>query len=270
MSLVIQEQAGSRQFTRSNESYTGTRTWLAYDDEGFSPTISEIMNSSDLPTFGDTHPDVDSIYASEWDLQLSDQRSDMWEITWTYDSNFIESTGGDNSETEDDTDPFTDISVSVGQVIIDAWRSNAVMPADIDDPARTDIGGNPLHDEGYALSYALPTADISITGTVQASSFNAGGALSRVTMRNAESWLGFDAGSVLFIGVDIKQIAAGSYQLTYRLAWDFFSHLRQVPSRNEDGNPDMDRSDDPPTLVMVYWRQPFPETTSFSFLPIIQ
>jgi len=89
-------------------------------------------------------------------------------------------------------------------------------------------------------------------------------------MRNAESWLGFDAGSVLFIGVDIKQIAAGSYQLTYRLAWDFFSHLRQVPSRNEDGNPDMDRSDDPPTLVMVYWRQPFPETTSFSFLPIIQ
>jgi len=165
MSLVIQEQAGSRQFTRSNESYTGTRTWLAYDDEGFSPTISEIMNSIDLPTFGDTHPDVDSIYASEWDLQLSNERSDMWEITWTYDSNFIETTGGDNSETEDDTDPFTDISVSVGQVIIDAWRSNAVMPADIDDPARTDIGGNPLHDEGYALSYALPTADISITGT---------------------------------------------------------------------------------------------------------
>jgi len=269
MSLVIQEQAGSRQFTRSSESYTGSRTWLAYDDEGLSPTIGDIMNSTDLPTFGDTHPDVDSIYATEWDLQLSDQRSDMWEITWTYDSTFIESTGGDTSEIEEETtEPFTDINVSVGQVIIDAWKSNPLMPASIDNPARTDIGGSPLHEEGYALSMALPTADITITGTVQASSFNAGGALSRVTKRNAESWLGFDAGSVLFIGVDIKQIAAGTYQLTYKLAWDFFYHLRQVPSRGEDGNPDLDRSADPPTLV-VYWKQPFPETTSFSFLPNI-
>ena len=269
MSLVIQEQAGSRQFSRSSESYTGSRTWLAYDDEGFSPTISEILNSTDLPSFGDTHPDVDSIFASEWDLQLSDQRSDMWVITWTYDSTAVES-GGDNAEIEEEAVPgaFTDISVSVGQTIIDAWKSNPLMPLSVDAPARTDIGGSPLHEEGYALSMALPTADITITGTVQASSFNAGGALSRVTMRNSEAWLGFDAGSVLFYGVDIKQIAAGTYQMTYRLAWDFFHHLRQVPSRGEDGNPDLDRSADPPTLV-VYWKQPFPETTSFSFLPNI-
>lgn len=269
MSLVIQEQAGSRQFARGGGSYTGTRTWFAYDDAGFSPTISEIMNSSNLPSFGDTHPDVDSIYATEWDLQLSDQRSDMWEIVWSYSSTPIEG-GSDNTEAEDTTtEPFTDISVSVGQVIIDAWKSSPLMPASINAPARTDIGGSPLHEEGYALSLALPTADIAITGTVQASTFNAGGALSRVTRRNTESWLGFDAGSVLFYGVDIKQIAGGTYQLTYKLAWDAWFHLRQVPSRGEDGNPDLDRSATPPTLV-VYWKQPFPETTSFSFLPIIQ
>ena len=269
MSLVIQEQSGSRQFTRGGGSYAASRTWLAYDDDGGSPTIGEIMNSTDLPSFGDTHPDVDSIYAQEWDLQLSDQRSDTWAIVWSYSSTPTEG-GSDNTEEEDiTTDAFTDISVSVGQVIIDAWKSNPLMPVSIDAPARTDIGGSPLHEEGYALSLALPTAEIAITGTVQASSFNAGGALTRVTKRNTESWLGFDAGSVLFYGVDIKQIAAGTYQLTYKLAWDVWYHLRQVPSRDESGNPELDRSDDPPTLV-VYWKQPFPETTSFSFLPIIQ
>jgi len=269
MSLIVKEQAGSRRFTRGSGEYTATRIWVAYDDDGLSPTIGEIMNSNDLPDFGDTHPDVGSIYATEWNLQLSDERSDMWEITWSYKNTEVVITG--DPVEDDDAEPFTDISVTVAQVIVDAWKSNPTMPANIDDPARLDIGGKQLHEEGYPLSMTLATANITITGTVEAGSFSAGAALSLVTMRNKESWLGFDAGSVLFYGVDIKQIAAGIYQLTYRLAWDVWFHLRQIPSRDESGNPDIDRSATPPTPKLeVYWKQPFPETTSFSFLPIIQ
>jgi len=263
MSLIIQEIAGSRQFKRRGGSYTATRSWLAYDNEGFSPTIGEIMDNPDLPSFGDTHPDVDTIYATEWDLQLSDERVDTWEIAWSYSSQTTDVGGGGGG---DGGVGFTDISVSVGQTIIDAWKSSPNMPASVDDPDRTDIGGTPLHEEGYPMSLALPTADITIT--VQSSTFNAAGVLNKVTKRNAAAWLGFNAGSVLFTGVDISQISAGTYQLTYKLAWDHFHHMRQIPSRLEDGNPALDRSEDPPTLD-VYWKQPFPETTSFSFLPNI-
>tara|TARA_Y100000310_G_scaffold345359_1_gene464116 strand:- start:783 stop:1592 length:810 start_codon:yes stop_codon:yes gene_type:complete len=268
MTAIIKEISGSRSLERSSDSYTGTRSFVVYDDEGLSLTINEIMNNEQLPSFGDAHPEVESIFASSWTLQLKEDLADAWEVVWSYTDDYVDSGGSDNSEEEDDVDDvFTDISVNIGVTLVDAWKSDPTMPTNKDNPARTDIGGTEIHEGGNPVTHFLPTADISITGTITTQTLNAGGALNLSAKRNAEAWLGFDAGSVVFIGVDIKKIGTNLYELTYKLAWDKWYHLRQMPNPDPDGNPKV-VSTATPTLD-VFFKQPFKNTTSFSFLPII-
>ena len=112
---------------------------------------------------------------------------------------------------------------------------------------------------------ALPTADIRIrekvTGLVTGGQY-----LSKVGKRNNSSWQGFGAGSVLFTGVNIDHTRDGMNEIEFNLSWDRWYHLRQVPARDDEGNVIVDGSATP--TVDVYFKQPFAETTSFSFLPM--
>ena len=87
--------------------------------------------------------------------------------------------------------------------------------------------------------------------------------------RNASPFLGFDAGSVVFKGMSVQRQEYAKWDVTYTFAWDAWSHMSQVPKRivGEDiGELDWDRSTDPATLP-IYFKQPFPDTTSFDFAP---
>jgi len=96
--------------------------------------------------------------------------------------------------------------------------------------------------------------------------FTGGQYLSRVGKRNAANWQGFNAGSVLFTGMNVNHTRDGINEVEYSLAWDKFYHLRQVPERDENGDPVVDETATPP--INVYWKQPFKQTTDFSFLPM--
>tara|TARA_R100001594_G_scaffold29482_1_gene54967 strand:- start:221 stop:1048 length:828 start_codon:yes stop_codon:yes gene_type:complete len=273
MTLVATELAGTRNINRPAQGdKTARREFIVYDDEGFIPTIDDILLNSFLPSMGAAHPDIGGIYANAYNLRLSPDRKNTWLVGWDY-SPIIPP-----DYQEDDTDPIdeptdgddtiraTTFSVNIGQTVIDVWRSDPDVPVGIAVPSLTaDIGGNEVHERGMPISFALPTAEISASITVFTNNFNGSGFLKNVTKRNSDSWLGFPAGSLLFKGVNISRPEPNKFDITYQIAWDKWNHLRQVPKRAEDGNPDY-VSTATPTLE-VYFRQPFQESTSFGFIP---
>jgi len=258
MSIVVQEIAGSKVIDwQPGASRTGQREFLVYDDDDLTITHDDIMDSSGLPTFGEAHPDASGIYASGYSMRLIEDRANTWMVTWSYTVQTL--TGG---EDPDDISFLPGFNVSIGQNIIDIWRSDPTSPSNFSTPGlTTDIGGNQVHVAGHPISMALPKADISIKSQIITNSFNGYGLLQYVSKRNTSAWMGFPAGTVLFTGVNINK-SGNVYELDWSLTWDHWAHLRQVPDRSDidgdiEGLPD----------CAVYFRQPFPLHTSFAFLP---
>ena len=257
MSIVVQEMAGSKIIDwQPGSTRTGQRVWVVYDDENLEITHDDILEAPGLPTFGEAHPDAGGLWAKGYSMRMLEDRANTWEVTWSYTVNVV--TGGDP---EDDISFLPGFSVSIGQNIIDIWRSNPEKPASYSTPgATTDIGGTAVHSMGYPISMALPKADITIKSQIITNNFNGYGLLQYVGKRNSFSWMGFGAGEVLFTGVNITK-NGNVYDLDWSLTWDLWAHLRQVVARDEDGQV-LNPSECP-----VYFRQPFPQHTSFAFLP---
>tara|TARA_R110000824_G_scaffold214766_1_gene400987 strand:+ start:841 stop:1659 length:819 start_codon:yes stop_codon:yes gene_type:complete len=271
MSIIVTETTGGKKIQRGEDgSRSASRSFIVYDDEGLALTTGDVVNAYGLPYIGQVYPDSGGLYAAGYNLSLHDSRLDTWEIEWTYGT--VQLTEDDDEvDPVDDTAAEQDLNVTVKLTVIDIFKSGATLPSNaacINDPSPTgcdygDVGGT-LTDFGYPISFALPTADIKITKTYSGQ-FNGAGLISVTGARNQSSWLGFPQGSVLFAGVGYTAKGGTSYSLTFSLHFDSWFHLRQVPDRAPDGRPNFDI--DAGTME-VYWRQPFNNTTSFSFLPV--
>jgi len=258
MSIVVQEIAGSKVIDwQPGSTRTGERVFIVYDDEDVPINHDDILEAADLPGFGEAHPDASGLWASGYSMRMLEDRANTWEITWSY--TVIKFSG----EGTDDDEAFTPgLNISIGQNVIDMWRSNPNKPPNVSSPGlTTDIGGSIVHVAGHPISMALPKADITIKSQIITNNFNGYGLLQHITRRNSEAWLGFPAGSVLFHGVNISK-NGNVYDLDWSLTWDFWYHLRQVPNRS-----DIDGEIIDPGSCFVWFRQPFPLTTSFAFLP---
>jgi hypothetical protein len=192
-------------------------------------------------------------------MRLHEDRANTWTVTWSYTVLIVE-----GEETIEDISFLPGFNVSIGQNIIDIWRSAPVAPSSYSYPGlATDIGGYEVHIAGYPISIALPKADISIKSQIITSNFNGFGLLQYVGRRNTSAWMGFPAGTVLFTGVNINK-TGNVYDLDWSLTWDHWAHLRQVPNRSDIDGQIEDAGD-----LLVFWRQPFPLHTSFGFLPLV-
>ena len=258
MSIVVQEMAGSKVIDwQPGSTRTGQRVFVVYDDEDIEINHDDILEADDLPVFGEAHPDASGLWAKGYSMRMLEERANTWEITWSYTVNQWE-----GEDTDDDVSLDSGLNISIGQNIIDIWRSDPAKPTNVSSPGlTTDIGGNKVHVAGHPISMALPKADISIKSQIVTNSFNGYGLLQHITRRNSDTWLGFPPGSVLFHGINISK-NGNVYELDWSLTWDFWYHLRQVPARS-----DIDGEIDDPGSCSVYFRQPFPLTTSFSFIP---
>jgi len=266
MSTICIEVAGGREFTRDSDGReTGSRSFLVYDDDGEVLSSYEVLSGPGMPAAGASHPDRPDIYASSWRLSLSDSRPNAWTVVWSYSSS--EFIVGDDGDSEDDTLPLgvQGYSMSVGVTIIDIWKADPTIPANKNTPAVADIGGTLVAEGGQPLSMALPTADISIR-TRTTGFFSGGQYINQVGKRNTYAWQGFPAGSLLFTGMNVNHTKDGINELEYSLAYDRWYHLRQCPNRDSDGKPVIDEAEDPE--LDVYFKQPFEDTVSFSFLPM--
>ena len=266
MSIVVTETLGSKKISRGDDgSRSASRSFLVYDDEGLAITTGDVINAYGLPYIGQVYPDSAGLYANSYNLSLSDSRVDTWVVDWSYGTVQL-SESDDEIDPVDDTAAETDLNITVGLTVIDIYKSGATLPTnqgDIISPPATDVGGT-LTDAGYPISFALPTADIKITKTYTGV-FNGGGLLSITGARNSTNFLGFPLGSVLFTGVGYTSKGGYAYDLTFSLHFDSWYHLRQVPDRAADGKPNYNVT---AGTMDVFWRQPFNNTASFSFLPI--
>lgn len=304
------ELFGSREASRSQGSYTASRTFLVYQDSG-TLTLEDAVNYSGGVSFSDQHPDINGIYANSFSIKASGTRADTWELSWQY-AQPVEPTdaGGDDdvfdddgdnteidpidsgefepptdpdassgSETEDEvgdegtgeTEPdpemerlYMGVSITTGVTILDGWVGGGAIPSNGTQPADGTYvaGGNQIHSGGKAVSVAVPKTELSLSETVFGEYFYLNGVQQLAGKRNSSNFYGFNAGSVLFTGMSVQRNDIGTWDATYTFVWDAWSHLRQAPERNDDG--DVVVVDG---VVNVSWKQPFPQTVAFTFSP---
>jgi len=267
VSIVLVELAGTKKITQSEEgSRTASRSFFIYDDGGLNLTVDDIIFASGMPILGAPHPDSTGLFANNWNITVSDDRANAWTVIWNYKPHEpTELPGGGGGGDQSLPDGLQGYSMTVGLTIIDIWRSNPTIPADVSSPTITDdISGTNQSSGGLPVSMALPTADIRLREK-SSGMFTGGQYLDRVGKRNASTWQGFNAGSVLFTGTNINHTRDGVNEIEYSLAWDKWYHLRQIPERDNEGNAVVVDASPP---VQVYFVQPFEETTSFDFLPM--
>lgn len=280
MTIIINEIVASRTFTSSG-AFTATRTFVGYDDE--EDVVAEpfdIMQASGIPAYGQSHPDAGGLFAQDYTLTPSAEGIGIWTVVWTY-KIFEAGPGGDPVTDPVEPGVFTRLDVDVGITIIDLWRDVSLLDFNTIVPlaGKTDGISYPelktiiptiytLQAEGReAVSIGLPTATITISHDIEADTVNMGPAQAKVGNRNDADWEGFEKGTVLFTGVSVSRTAPKKYKITYKLAWDKWYHLRQIPERDSNGQVVINNTILILPVINIYWRQPYPLTADFGFIP---
>lgn len=294
MSVVITEQPIGEINRDSSGKMTATRMFIVYSSSG-QLDFNDVITNTNLPQLGQPHPNASSIIAGSYSIRANPDRKDTYDVSYTYNApeeivinpidpdEPVEPDDTAEEDTQDGENNVDDVEVidgaiegsgvvaftmNVGLSIVDIWKSSPTIPADLNDPARTDIAGTLVSEGGYPISLAIPIVEISIN-QVFYGYFNADTFLDKVGKRNASAWRAFPAGSCLFTGVDVTQDTLGRNECSFKCSYDKFYHLRQIPERDEDGNPKVTLSGDVPPVpsMNVYFKQPFKDTTDFGFLP---
>ena len=180
--------------------------------------------------------------------------------TWTATAAYT-----DDAQSETAAD-FTKIESSTRVEAVDIWRTGA-NGAFLDFPQTpgltTDIGGTSVDAAGVPVSALVVQQELTYTVRMNFTNSNQATVNSMIGTRNSATFLGGNAGFVLFTGVRRSRIAVDLYEVTYTFVWDAAAHLRQVPKRTADGDAELSGGQ----AVQVYARQPFPGTSNFSGLP---
>jgi hypothetical protein len=185
---------------------------------------------------------------------VEDSGGATWTATATY-------TDDAQSETAAD---FTKIESSTRVEAVDIWRTGATLPAYPQTPGlTTDIGGTSVDAAGVPVSGLVVQQELTYTVRMNFTNSDQATVNSMIGTRNNATFLGGNAGFVLFTGVRRSRIAVDLYEVTYTFVWDAAAHLRQVPKRTADGDAELASG----YASEVYARQPFPGVSNFSGLP---
>lgn len=153
--------------------------------------------------------------------------------------------------------------------IVDVWRAQPSIPNDRSNPPSTDIAGTPVDQNGFPISAVYPQQTLTVTNI--RSTNNSSAILPALGTRNSDVFLGAAAGTLLLAGANAKRIGEDTYEVTYKLVYDAYYHMRQQPVREGDGKP---KTTAPDTnglcnATFVVWRQPFKATSTFGNLGIV-
>ena len=219
---------------------------------------------------------------------VGDGMDKIWNVVFSF-----ESTTGDGanatlidvkSETEQN---FTAIETSITTNIVDIWRSGSTMTIATSGNApddSTDIVGTKVDTSGEPISNIQTVINISVRNVIYGRPAYATIA-SIVGKRNSAAYtLGSTGntyvcatGSLVLTGSNTSRIGPNTYEVNYQFSHDPYTfHMRQQALRDKDGNV----KHEPATNAVVsstnishathvYWVQPFPLTTAFSALSIV-
>ena len=159
---------------------------------------------------------------------------------------------------------------------VDLYRDK--LPGTLDFDGQTDVpDGDHTNDAGVPTdnkTVAQVQVDVTFTWNTadpQANGYPNVGAWSQlINKRNTADFLGFAAGTVLFAGVSIDPEQDEYVRVTWTFVWDAWAHLTQEPARWLDGTVVLKPSGlgvGPQNVAkVVYWVQPYEDTTDFGNL----
>jgi len=199
------------------------------------------------------------------------------------DEDDTDSEPGDDGVSEDEPDEddtseetgertFKGVSITTGLALVDGYVAGASIP-DNGSQGGADgyliADGTVVHQGGEPITVPVPTAEVSLSETTWGAYFFLNDVQFKAGKRNVSGFLGFSAGTVVFKGMSVQRQAYDQWDATYTFSWDAWSHMRQIPKRDDEGDLDWNDAVAPSTdkTLDIFFKQPFPNTVSFDFAP---
>jgi hypothetical protein len=299
MAITIAQKPNGTSVSFDRGSWQASSAYVIRDDAGAQLNAGQIMENSDVNNMlgplglgGNSGAlgELDgsgTYYATRlrqvgFDLKQVDDGGYVWEAVVKFDSSVGDGTGTISSiDAKNEGQPeFVAIEYSVQGEPVDIWRQGATTPANKSIPTEQDIGGTRVDSGGEPVSTFNNVARVTVRNVIVGRPTPP---LSFLNKRNSNSFsigpYSFPAHTVLFTGCNISRVGSSKYEVVYSFAYDSNFHLRQIAQRNADNGEVVkggigSTCADPPVLVAragnktshavcVYWRQPFPDTTTF-------
>ena len=281
-----------RQATYDRGRWSGTQSYLVTDDAAASISVYTIASgSSTYQVFGggdDTSMAAYMRFVSATYSPVGDGMDKIWNVVFSFESTTGDGANATAIDVKSETEQgFTAIETSITTNIVDIWRSGSTMTIATNGNApddSTDILGTKVDTSGEPISNIQTVINISVRNVIYGRPGYATIA-SVVGKRNSDAYTfgatgtmyACAAGSLVLTGSTSSRIGPNTYEVNYQFSHDPYTfHMRQQALRDKDGNV----KHEPATNAAVsstnishakhvYWVQPFPLTTAFSALSIV-
>ena len=271
MTLVAFEQ--SRGFDRDTDGQSGTRCFLVVEQDPTvttQPSLDQVIRATgvrlyvqDNPVGGDPPPlgvliPLSVNVRSESDAQI------QYTVEFKYGLDSLIP----DEESPDDPN-FVSFTLSQRPVAVDLFRAD---DGTLEVLEGGDIKGAPVDESGVPITAFIIQQDLELS--VRYPSFDRVPNISSlylVAKRNSTPFLGAAAGTLLFTGMSVSRDGVNSYRANFTFPWAQWRHMRQVPSRDQNGEvviSDRFEVDDRFKADLVIYKQPFPDTENFNLLGI--
>ena len=271
MTLVAFEQ--SRGFDRDTDGQSGTRSFLVVEQDSTvttQPSIDQVIRATGVKLYvqdlsiGDSPPPLGNLIPLSVNVRSESDAQIQYTVEFKYGLDSLIP----DEESPDDPN-FVSFTLSQRPVAVDLFRAD---DGTLEVLEGGDIKGAPVDESGVPITAFIIQQDLELS--VRYPSFDRVPNISSlylVAKRNSTPFLGAAAGTLLFTGMSVSRDGVSSYRATFTFTWDQWRHMRQVPSRDQNGEivlTDRFDVDDRFKADLVIYKQPFPDTENFNLLGI--
>ena len=271
MTLVAFEQ--SRGFDRDTDGQSGSRTFLVVEQDSSittQPSIDQVIRATGVRLYrqdgaiGDSPPPLGNLTPLSVNVRSESDAQIQYTVEFKYGLDSLIP----DEESPDDPN-FVSFTLSQRPVAVDLFRSD---DGTLEVLEGGDVKGLPVDESGVPITAFIIQQDLELS--VRYPSFDRVPNISSlylVAKRNSTPFLGADAGTLLFTGMSVSRDGVSSYRANFTFTWDQWRHMRQVASRDQNGEivlTDRFEVDDRFKADLVIYKQPFPDTENFNILGI--
>jgi len=286
--MALQWIKQSRSATFDRGKWNGSQNYLVRDDADASINVFTIAsNASAYEVFGagdDTTMATYMRFVSATYTPVSDGMDKIWSAVFTFESTMGDGINIVAADVKTETEVgFTSIESNIREEAIDIWRTGTTVPSG-GTQDNNDIVGTKSDSAGEPISFLLPIASISIRNVIYGRP-NYATIMAVAGKRNSAAFT-FGAtgqtfvcaiGTLVFTGASTSRTGPNVYEINYQFNYDpTLYHMRQIAMRDLKGVKTSRPTPGSPvsasnveTASVVFWRQPFPDTTAFSALGIV-
>ena len=288
MTIVLEWIKQSRTATFDRGKWSGSQNYLVRDTTDQAINVFDIASgASGYEVFGagdDTTMDTYMRFVSATYTPVSDGMDKIWSAVFTFESTMGDGVNIATADVKTETEVgFTSIETNIREEAIDIWRTGTTVPSG-GTQNDSDIGGTKSDSAGEPISFLLPIVSISIRNVIYGRPQYATIMAIAGKRNNASFTFGATGntftcatGTLVFTGASTSRTGPNVYEINYQFNYDpTLYHMRQVAMRDLKGVKTTRPTPGSPvsasnveTAEVVFWRQPFPDTTDFSTLGIV-